>query len=116
MHVRRIAAGAVTLSIMLLGAGCAGDDLEGSGSDESGDKGSVSISGQDFGEVQIVAAWSVDRLGRSLPDLVSFLSDIQAKGCDLYLHQQAIDTSTPRSSAVGMLVTTRAPATRSMKP
>jgi DNA invertase Pin-like site-specific DNA recombinase len=34
-------------------------------------------------EVQIVAAWSVDRLGRSLPDLVSFLSDIQAKGCDL---------------------------------
>jgi DNA invertase Pin-like site-specific DNA recombinase len=46
-------------------------------------------------EVQIVAAWSVDRLGRSLPDLVSFLGDIQAKGCDLYLHQQAIDTSTP---------------------
>lgn len=46
-------------------------------------------------EVQIAAAWSVDRLGRSLPDLVSFLSDIQAKGCDLYLHQQAIDTSTP---------------------
>jgi DNA invertase Pin-like site-specific DNA recombinase len=46
-------------------------------------------------EVDIVAAWSVDRLGRSLPDLVSFLADIQAKGCDLYLHQQAIDTSTP---------------------
>ena len=46
-------------------------------------------------EVDIVAAWSVDRLGRSLPDLVGFLSDIQARGCDLYLHQQAIDTSTP---------------------
>lgn len=46
-------------------------------------------------EVQVVAAWSVDRLGRSLPDLVAFLSDIQARGCDLYLHQQAIDTSTP---------------------
>jgi len=45
--------------------------------------------------VQLVAAWSVDRLGRSLPDLVSFLSEIQAKGCDLYLHQQALDTSTP---------------------
>ena len=42
-----------------------------------------------------MAAWSVDRLGRSLPDLVGFLSDIQARGCDLYLHQQAIDTSTP---------------------
>lgn len=47
------------------------------------------------GEVEIVAAWSVDRLGRSLKDLVAFLDDIQAKGCDLYLHQQAIDTSTP---------------------
>lgn len=45
-------------------------------------------------EVDIVAAWSVDRLGRSLSDLVAFLSDIQARGCDLYLHQQAIDTST----------------------
>lgn len=46
-------------------------------------------------EIDIVAAWSVDRLGRSLSDLVGFLSDIQARGCDLYLHQQAIDTSTP---------------------
>lgn len=46
-------------------------------------------------EVDIVMSWSVDRLGRSLSDLVAFLSDIQAKGCDLYLHQQAIDTSTP---------------------
>ncbi len=46
-------------------------------------------------EIDIAAAWSVDRLGRSLQDLVGFLSDIQAKGCDLYLHQQALDTSTP---------------------
>ena len=44
--------------------------------------------------VQLVAAWSVDRLGRSLSDLVAFLSDIQNRGADLYLHQQAIDTST----------------------
>ena len=46
-------------------------------------------------EVDMVAAFAVDRLGRSLPDLVAFLSDIQARGCDLYLHQQAVDTSTP---------------------
>ncbi len=46
-------------------------------------------------EVDIVLSWSVDRLGRSLSDLVAFLADIQAKGCDLYLHQQALDTSTP---------------------
>lgn len=46
-------------------------------------------------EVDMVAAFAVDRLGRSLPDLVAFLSDIQARGCDLYLHQQAVNTSTP---------------------
>lgn len=46
-------------------------------------------------EVDMVAAFAVDRLGRSLPDLVAFLSDIQARGCDLYLHQQSVDTSTP---------------------
>ena len=43
----------------------------------------------------MVAAWSVDRLGRSLQDLVSFLGDLQSKKVDLYLHQQALDTSTP---------------------
>ena len=46
-------------------------------------------------EIDICAAYAVDRLGRSLTDLVAFLNDIQASGCDLYLHQQAIDTSTP---------------------
>jgi DNA invertase Pin-like site-specific DNA recombinase len=46
-------------------------------------------------EYDMIAAWSVDRLGRSLQDLVSFLADVQARGVDLYLHQQAIDTSTP---------------------
>ena len=46
-------------------------------------------------EVQIVMAFAVDRLGRSLPDLVAFLSDIQTSNADLYLHQQNVDTSTP---------------------
>jgi DNA invertase Pin-like site-specific DNA recombinase len=46
-------------------------------------------------EVDMVAAWSVDRLGRSLKDLVSLLSDLQAKGVDLFLFQQGLDTSTP---------------------
>jgi DNA invertase Pin-like site-specific DNA recombinase len=52
------------------------------------------------GKFDIVAAWSVDRLGRSLQDLVGFLSDLQATGRDLYLHQQAIDTSTPSGRAM----------------
>jgi DNA invertase Pin-like site-specific DNA recombinase len=56
------------------------------------------------GKFDIVAAWSVDRLGRSLKDLVAFLSDLQATGRDLYLHQQSIDTSTPSGRAMfGML-------------
>lgn len=56
------------------------------------------------GEFDMVAAWSVDRLGRSLQDLVGFLADIKARGCGLYLHQQALDTSTPSGEALfGML-------------
>lgn len=58
MQVRRIAASALAISTVLLGAACAGDDLAEEGSDSSGnqDMGSVKISGQDFGEVQIVSA------------------------------------------------------------
>lgn len=51
-------------------------------------------------EFQMVAAWSVDRLGRSLQDLVAFLSEIHGAGLDLYIHQQAIDTSTPAGKAM----------------
>jgi DNA invertase Pin-like site-specific DNA recombinase len=55
-------------------------------------------------EFDMVMAWSVDRLGRSLPHLLTFLGDIQAKGIDLYLHQQGLDTSTPSGRAMfGML-------------
>jgi DNA invertase Pin-like site-specific DNA recombinase len=46
-------------------------------------------------EFDLVAAWSVCRLGRSLPDLVALLGDLQARGIDLFLHQQSLDTSTP---------------------
>src|SRR5690242_6301150 len=55
-------------------------------------------------EFDIVAAWSVDRLGRSLQHLVGLLGDLHAKGVDLYLHQQGLDTSTPSGRAMfGML-------------
>lgn len=46
-------------------------------------------------EFDVVMAWSVDRLGRSLKDLLLFLGDLHAKNVDLYLHQQGIDTTTP---------------------
>jgi DNA invertase Pin-like site-specific DNA recombinase len=39
--------------------------------------------------------WAIDRLGRSIQHLVGFMNDIQAMGVDLYVHQQAIDTTTP---------------------
>jgi len=47
-----------------------------------------------------VACWSVDRLGRSLQELVAFLGELHAKGVDLYLHQQGIDTATPAGKAM----------------
>jgi DNA invertase Pin-like site-specific DNA recombinase len=37
----------------------------------------------------------VNRLGRSLQDLVGFLSELHGAGVDLSLHQQALDTTTP---------------------
>ncbi len=48
----------------------------------------------------IVTAWSVDRIGRSLQDLPTFVGEIQALNIDLYLHQQGVDTSTPAGKAV----------------
>jgi DNA invertase Pin-like site-specific DNA recombinase len=51
-------------------------------------------------KVDMIAAWSVDRLGRSLQDLVGFLTELQALRCDLYLHQQALDTTTPSGRAM----------------
>src|SRR5437016_4119602 len=55
-------------------------------------------------EFDIVMAWSVDRLGRSLQDLVGFLSELHALGIDLFLHQQGLDTTTPAGKAMfGMM-------------
>jgi DNA invertase Pin-like site-specific DNA recombinase len=51
-------------------------------------------------QFDIVMAWSVDRLGRSLQDLVAFLGDLHAQGVDLYLHVQGIDTTTPGGKAL----------------
>lgn len=55
-------------------------------------------------EYDVVAAWSVCRLGRSLPDLLGLLGELQARGVDLYLDQQALDTGTPAGRMLyGML-------------
>jgi DNA invertase Pin-like site-specific DNA recombinase len=43
----------------------------------------------------IVMSWAIDRLGRSLIDLLGSIQTLEACGVDLYLDQQAIDTTTP---------------------
>ena len=51
-------------------------------------------------QFDMVMAWSVDRLGRSLPDLVAFLSELHALRIDLFLHQRGLDTTTPAGKAL----------------
>jgi DNA invertase Pin-like site-specific DNA recombinase len=51
-------------------------------------------------EFDMVMAWSVDRLGRSLQDLVGFLSELHALKIDLFLRQQGLDTTTPAGKAM----------------
>jgi DNA invertase Pin-like site-specific DNA recombinase len=43
----------------------------------------------------VVMAWALDRLGRSLIDLLGSIEHLEAAGVDLYLDQQSIDTTTP---------------------
>jgi DNA invertase Pin-like site-specific DNA recombinase len=43
----------------------------------------------------VVMAWGIDRLGRSLIDLLGTIQALEACGVDLYLDQQSIDTTTP---------------------
>src|SRR3984893_10922183 len=51
-------------------------------------------------EFDMVATGSVDRLGRSLTDLLSILQCLRDKGVDLFLHQQGLDTSTTAGKAM----------------
>ncbi|HYZ39321.1 MAG TPA: recombinase family protein [Stellaceae bacterium] len=48
----------------------------------------------------VLMAWSVDRLGRSLLDLISALQELHSAGADLFLQQQAVDTTTPAGRAM----------------
>ena len=46
-------------------------------------------------EYDVVCVWSLDRMGRSLIDLVNILADLDAKKVGFYSHKQALDTTTP---------------------
>jgi DNA invertase Pin-like site-specific DNA recombinase len=39
--------------------------------------------------------WAIDRLGRSLIDLLGTIQHLETVGVDLYLEQQHLDTTTP---------------------
>jgi DNA invertase Pin-like site-specific DNA recombinase len=43
----------------------------------------------------VVMAWAIDRLGRSLIDLLGTIQTLEACGVDLFLEQQSLDTTTP---------------------
>lgn len=62
----------------------------------------------------VVMAWDVSRLGRSLTGLVQALDDLHSNGIDLYLHQQALDTTTPSGRALFQMCGVFAEFERSM--
>jgi DNA invertase Pin-like site-specific DNA recombinase len=48
----------------------------------------------------ILLAWDVSRLGRSLRELLECFEALRATGVDLYLDQQGVDTTTPAGRAL----------------
>ena len=52
------------------------------------------------GRIKMVLAWSIDRVSRSLGELITWLDDANKVGVGLYFHQQQIDTSTPAGRAM----------------
>ena len=51
------------------------------------------------GKLDLVAAWSIDRVGRSLGHLVEFMDELRQQNVGIYLHQQQVDTSTAAGRA-----------------
>src|SRR5215831_17288955 len=62
----------------------------------------------------VVMAWAIDRLGRSLIDLLGTIQHLEAVGVDLYLDQQSIDTTTPAGKLLFQMTGAFAEFERSM--
>lgn len=52
------------------------------------------------GKLDVVAAWSIDRLGRSLAHVVNLLADLTEQKVAVYLHQQQVDSTTTAGKAM----------------
>lgn len=66
------------------------------------------------GRFDVVMCWAVDRIGRSLPDFVGTLQELHRAEVDLFLHQQAFDTTTPAGHAIFGMMNVLAEFQRSM--
>jgi DNA invertase Pin-like site-specific DNA recombinase len=53
-----------------------------------------------YGKLDMVAAWSIDRLGRSLSHISVFIDELRQQKVGLYLHQQNVDSSTASGEAM----------------
>lgn len=51
-------------------------------------------------KVDMIMAWSVDRIGRSLQDLVALMHSLEKNSVNLYCHQQALNTATPSGKMI----------------
>jgi DNA invertase Pin-like site-specific DNA recombinase len=79
----------------------------------SGAKGRSAAQGCHARRFDVVMGWSVDRLGRSLQDLVPFLKHPRETRCELFLHQQGLGTIPIRAAKAGGLSLRAAPSTTS---
>lgn len=52
------------------------------------------------GRFNVVMAWAIDRIGRSVHAVSGFMAEMDALNVAQYYHQQAIDTSTPAGKAM----------------
>ena len=66
------------------------------------------------GKFDVVMAWAIDRVGRSLIDLLGTIQHLEACGVDLYLDQQNIDTTTPMGKLIFQITGAFAEFERSM--
>ena len=66
------------------------------------------------GKFDIIMAWSIDRIGRNVQHVSSFMAEIDVLGVKQYYDQQAIDTSTPAGKAMVLMASVFAEFERSM--
>jgi DNA invertase Pin-like site-specific DNA recombinase len=52
------------------------------------------------GKFDVLMAWAIDRLGRSLSDLLRTMQELEACNVDMFVDQQGLDTTTPMGRLV----------------